>query len=122
MSFSAVVFSTEVQDTDGDGLLDVWELATLAAPVLDPTGQPLPALGSMGADPLQRDLFVEVGYMGTTGISTMDFRLTDEISDPTGRTDAWHTERLVRFAPTAWAYQAPAACPPGGPVRGGLDA
>ncbi|MBI3887391.1 MAG: hypothetical protein HY302_16920, partial [Opitutae bacterium] len=26
----------------------------------------------------------------------------------------WHTEHLVRFAPTAWAYEPPAAAPPAG--------
>ena len=63
VSFSAMVFSTEVQDTDGDGLLDIWETST--SPILDPNGQPLPNLRAMGADPGQKDLFVEIGYMFT---------------------------------------------------------
>jgi hypothetical protein len=61
VSLSAVVLSTEVQDTDGDGLLDIWESS--ATPILDPTGQPLPDLRAMGADPGQKDLFVEINYM-----------------------------------------------------------
>ncbi|HVU23663.1 MAG TPA: tetratricopeptide repeat protein [Opitutus sp.] len=52
-----------------------------------------------------------LGYPNTTGLATMDFRLTDEICDPPGQTDEWHTERLVRFAPTAWAWQPPAEAP-----------
>ncbi|OFW33376.1 MAG: hypothetical protein A3G76_00935 [Acidobacteria bacterium RIFCSPLOWO2_12_FULL_65_11] len=61
LSWGAIVFSTSVQDTDGDGLLDVWETSTDT--IDDPNGQPLPNLHAMGADPLHKDLFVEVGYM-----------------------------------------------------------
>jgi predicted O-linked N-acetylglucosamine transferase (SPINDLY family) len=48
----------------------------------------------------------------------MDYRLTDAVADPVGETDHLHTESLVRFAPTAWAYapspEAPEpALPPG---------
>jgi hypothetical protein len=55
------VFSTEVQDTDGDGLLDIWESS--ASTILDPNGRPLPNLNALGADPNHKDLFVEIGYM-----------------------------------------------------------
>ncbi len=57
---------------------------------------------------------VQVAYLGypdTTGLATMDFRLTDALADPPGTADALHTEKLVRFAPTAWSYQPPAAAP-----------
>ncbi len=64
----AVVLSTTVQDTDRDGLLDTWESSTTG--VTDPNGRPLPNFNAMGANPLRKDLFVEVGYMvagaGTT--------------------------------------------------------
>jgi len=63
LCFSGLVFSTEVQDTDGDGLLDIWESST--TPILDPRGKPLPNLNAMGADPNRKDLFVEIGYMKT---------------------------------------------------------
>jgi len=52
-----------------------------------------------------------LGYPGTSGLAAVDCRFTDEVADPAGATDEWHTERLVRFAPTAWAYQPPAAAP-----------
>ncbi|HWA85730.1 MAG TPA: tetratricopeptide repeat protein [Opitutus sp.] len=52
-----------------------------------------------------------LGYPNTTGLAAMDFRLTDDLCDPPGQTDAWHTERLVRFAATAWAWQPPADAP-----------
>ena len=61
VSFSAMIFSTTVQDTDGDGLLDRWESS--ASTIYDPNGQPLPNLHAMGADPHVKDLFVEIGYM-----------------------------------------------------------
>ena len=53
-----------------------------------------------------------LGYPNTTGLATMDYRFTDEVADPTGEADAWHTEQLVRFSPTAWAYLPPVDCPP----------
>ena len=61
LTWGATVFRTEVQDTDQDGLLDIWESS--ATPILDPLGQPLPNLKAMGADPFVKDLFVEIGYM-----------------------------------------------------------
>ena len=68
-----------------------------------------------------------LGYPGTTGLSVMDYRFVDAVSDPAGEGDHYHTEQLVRFAPTAWAYlpsgDAPAVAPPpcatGRPVPGG---
>ncbi len=68
LSWAAIILKTPVKDSDGDGLLDVWESAT--APITDPNGRPLPNLAAMGADKDHKDLFVEVGYMqaaqGTT--------------------------------------------------------
>jgi protein O-GlcNAc transferase len=52
-----------------------------------------------------------LGYPDTTGVSTMDFRFTDAIADPVGDSDRYHTERLVRFAPTAWVYRPPGDTP-----------
>ena len=61
LTWSAVVYRTDVKDTDGDGLLDVWESAT--TPLVDPEGRQLPLLSAMGADPAKKDLYMEVGYM-----------------------------------------------------------
>jgi len=52
-----------------------------------------------------------LGYPDTTGLAAMDYRLVDAISDPAGEADALCTERLVRFAPTAWSYQPPVSAP-----------
>jgi hypothetical protein len=64
LSWSATVFSTVVQDTDRDGLLDVWETSSS---LVDPRGRALPNLKAMGASPTVQDIFVEVGYMTTAG-------------------------------------------------------
>ena len=64
-SWSAMVLSTDVQDTDEDGLLDEWEINS---GLLDPNGQPLPDLAAMGADHTTKDLFVEIGFMSTPSV------------------------------------------------------
>jgi predicted O-linked N-acetylglucosamine transferase (SPINDLY family) len=64
-----------------------------------------------------------LGYPNTTGLAEMDFRLSDAWADPSGLTDGWHSERLVRFASCAWTYRpaadAPAVSLPAGPREGG---
>lgn len=52
-----------------------------------------------------------LGYPDTTGVPAIDYRFTDGIADPIGEADAFATERLVRFAPVAWTYQAPDGSP-----------
>jgi hypothetical protein len=67
LSFAAIVMSTTVQDTDNDGLPDVWETNT---GLTDPHGNPLPPLSAMGANPNVRDIFIEIDYMTTPGWTT----------------------------------------------------
>jgi len=38
-----------------------------------------------------------LGYPNTTGLLAMDYRITDELSDPEGQTEAFHTEVLKRL-------------------------
>jgi len=78
LSWAAVVYSTEVEDTDGDGLLDVWEES--ATPLTDPNGATLPHLSAMGASSTQRDLFIEIGYMQTAVPTTYGTELKAEHS------------------------------------------
>ena len=52
-----------------------------------------------------------LGYPNTTGLSAMGYRFVDEIVDPQGDSDAYATEKLVRFAPAAWSYMPPSEAP-----------
>jgi len=57
-----------------------------------------------------------LGYPNTTGLSAMDYRLTDALADPVGAADQLHTEKLLRFAPTAWCFSPPADAPAPAPT------
>lgn len=39
-----------------------------------------------------------LGYAGTTGLSSMDYRFTDQYLDPPGLTDSYHSEQLIRLS------------------------
>jgi predicted O-linked N-acetylglucosamine transferase (SPINDLY family) len=52
-----------------------------------------------------------LGYPDTTGLRTIDYRLTDALADPPGKTDAFHTEILVRLPRGFLCYQPPADTP-----------
>ena len=57
-----------------------------------------------------------LGYPATTGMPGVGFRITDVDVDPPGKTDAWHTEKLVRLERCAWCFEAPASSPPVAPM------
>ncbi len=38
-----------------------------------------------------------LGYQATTGLTAIDFRITEESLDPTGKTEAFHSEKLLRL-------------------------
>ena len=59
-----------------------------------------------------------LGYPNTTGLSTMDYRLTDAIADPEGAADTQHVETLVRL-PNGFLCYSPAS---GAPEIGGTPA
>jgi hypothetical protein len=67
LSWSAILFSTVVQDADSDGLLDVWELNSSKGPnpLTDPNGVPLPPLGDMGASVSVKDMFFQMDFMSS---------------------------------------------------------
>ena len=53
-----------------------------------------------------------IGYMQTTGLAAMDYRITDDAIDPPGQSERWNTEKLVRLPTGAAAFSPPASCPP----------
>src|SRR5262249_56434304 len=55
------------------------------------------------------------GYPNTTGLATMDYRITDAHADPPGLTEESYTEELIRLPEIAWCYQ-PSASPEVGPL------
>jgi protein O-GlcNAc transferase len=51
---------------------------------------------------------VQVSYLGypdSTGLPTMDYRITDAITDPEPAADAWHNERLLRLPDSQWCFR-----------------
>ena len=52
-----------------------------------------------------------IGYPNTTGLSTMDYRITDSLADPVGAADAMHTEKLLRLPECFSCFQAPRQSP-----------
>jgi protein O-GlcNAc transferase len=52
-----------------------------------------------------------IGYPATTGLSEMDYRLTDQRADPVGESDRWHSERLLRLPDSFLCYTPPPDCP-----------
>ncbi|MET0183007.1 MAG: tetratricopeptide repeat protein [Caulobacterales bacterium] len=52
-----------------------------------------------------------LGYPGTTGMTTMDYRITCESLDPTGVTERQHTEKLVRLPGIFAPFQPPVSAP-----------
>lgn len=58
-----------------------------------------------------------LGYLGSVGLTRIQYRLTDARADPPGAADALHTEKLVRLPHSLWCYRpvhdaAHAAAPP----------
>src|SRR5207253_11463304 len=52
-----------------------------------------------------------LGYLNTTGLDAMDWRITDPQASPEGLLDELHSERLLRLPDCQWCYQAPLDCP-----------
>lgn len=52
-----------------------------------------------------------IGYPGTTGLTAMDYRITDAYLDPPGTTEHLHSETLIRL-PTSAIFKPEAYSPP----------
>jgi predicted O-linked N-acetylglucosamine transferase (SPINDLY family) len=46
-----------------------------------------------------------VGYFDTTGLPQMDWRVTDDVQDPPGVTERYHSEGLIRIPVSCWHYR-----------------
>src|SRR5688572_5500174 len=46
-----------------------------------------------------------LGYLNTTGLTRIDYRVSDATADPPGLSDARHTEKLVRLPHSQWCYR-----------------
>ena len=46
-----------------------------------------------------------LGYPSTTGLKTIDYRLTDAWADPVGLTETYHSEKLMRIPDCGWCYE-----------------
>jgi predicted O-linked N-acetylglucosamine transferase (SPINDLY family) len=58
-----------------------------------------------------------IGYLATSGLTRIDYRLTDAVADPAGATERYHTEALARLPGSQWCWRPfatvdPAAQPP----------
>jgi len=45
-----------------------------------------------------------LGYLNTTGLRSMDYRIVDRNTDPEGETEGLHTEQLIRMPYCQWCY------------------
>ncbi len=46
-----------------------------------------------------------LGYPDSTGLATMDYRITDAVTDPPPSADDWHCERLLRLPDSQWCFR-----------------
>ena len=64
-------------------------------------GRGRPLVFAMKPAPIQ---VAWLAYPGTTGIHTIDYRLTDPYLDPPGQQDQCYTEQSIRLPDTFWCY------------------
>ncbi len=74
-------------------------------------GNRLPLFGGKPA-PVQVTF---LGYANTTGLDSMDYRITDGYADPPG-TDGRYVEKLLRMPHSLWCYEPQGAAPPANPL------
>jgi protein O-GlcNAc transferase len=80
------------------------------------TGNRLPAFARRLA-PVQATY---LGYGATTGMTTMDYRISDAVIDPPDEAERYYSERLVYLPGTMWCFVPPAELPAGEARRAAL--
>jgi predicted O-linked N-acetylglucosamine transferase (SPINDLY family) len=53
-----------------------------------------------------------LGYLNTTGMTRIQYRISDHYADPPGLTDQRHTETLIRLPHSQWCYRPFISIPP----------
>lgn len=89
-----------------DGIDILFDLAGHTA------GQRLGVFGRKPA-PLQ---YTWLGYLATTGLRAIDYRLCDRHTDPPGQAEAWQVETPARMPDSQWCYAPLFDVPPPGPL------
>jgi predicted O-linked N-acetylglucosamine transferase (SPINDLY family) len=46
-----------------------------------------------------------LGYLCTTGLTRIDYRISDPVADPPGASERYHTETLLRLPRVQWCYR-----------------
>ena len=57
-----------------------------------------------------------IGYLATTGLSTIDYKIVDAYTDPPGKTEQFHTEKLIRLPESFLCYLPNKDSPDVGPL------
>jgi len=57
-----------------------------------------------------------IGYLATTGLSTIDYKIADNYTDPLGQTEQFYTEHLIRLPESFLCYLPDRASPEVGPL------
>jgi predicted O-linked N-acetylglucosamine transferase (SPINDLY family) len=57
-----------------------------------------------------------MGYMNTTGMRSIDYRLSDDRADPEDLVDRYHSEQVLRLPRTAFCYRPPEESPDVAPM------
>jgi protein O-GlcNAc transferase len=63
--------------------------------------------------PVQASL---LGYLNTTGLAAIDYRITDAWADPPGEADRCHVEKLWRLPGSFWCFRTPDNAPEVSPL------
>jgi protein O-GlcNAc transferase len=56
-----------------------------------------------------------IGYQDTTGLTQIDYRISDSLADPPGMTDPFYSETIVRLPRSGFCYRGPELSP--APIR-----